>query len=272
MTSRPAHSDSADTPNCCVVRFSIKKGGKDIEPTCAGMSTEALDGLRDATKSWRDPKHVVRRLEALRQREQLPGLVLWYNLENHAMDTPAPLGVPFEPYELNEGRSPLADLIGSSAAVADPEAVAAMRSSRSKRALARLGIPAILLLSTLPNAITQIAIHRDPATSWIWAAPVVLMVLAAAIVWWLSDQWLLVPGGVVIRKTMVGKVGESLKLCTPANSMLIIRPQQSFFSLELWQGSHVKKRQATKLEAAALLAAWQSPIPPPDPDRLSDLG
>lgn len=271
MSSPPKDSTAADAPNCCVVQLEFKNGRRIPTPDAGGLSPAVIAELIDATASWRDAKYVIKRLESLREREKLPGLALWYAHPKHATDVPAPLDVPFEPYELDEGRAPLAELVGSTSS-ADPDELAALRTSRIKRMMARLGLPVIILAAQLPNAITQLAVHRNLFVLWLWGAMLVCGIATAVIIWWLSDQWLIVPGGVVIRKSMVGKVGESLKLYTPADSTLIVRPQQSINSLELWRGTHVKRRLATKLECAALLAAWQSHIPPPDPDRLSDLG
>lgn len=234
--------------------------------TLAGLICEQILAL---VPTWRSARFNAAQLEALRREYQLRGLVIWL-LRNPKVDAvvPPPLEVPIEPLELDEGRSALHELPGIQG---DGVGAKPLRSSRARRLLVRLGLPLVIILPQLFNGITQMVFNRNVYVYWTWGLMIGALIVATILIWWLSDQWLIVPGGVLIRKSFVGKVGQSLRLFTPADSLLLIRPHvQGVVQLELWRGGKCFRRRATPLELAALLAAWQSPLPPPSMDRLSD--
>jgi hypothetical protein len=53
--------------------------------------------------------------------------------------------------------------------------------------------------------------------------------------------------------------------------VLILNPSRPGWDAVIWRDGRSYLRKLTDLEAIALLAAWQSPIAPPEPERLSDL-
>ncbi len=230
------------------------------------LPEELHEPIRAAGAAWRDPKAVARRLDELRQQHDLPGLAIWYALEKNAPTVPQPLDLPFEPLELDEGRAPLAELVAE--AQADEQT---RRSNAFRRGLVRIGLPVFVLLPQLFNGVTQILIHRSRSVVLLWVGIIGVLVLAFGLVWWLADDWFIVPGGIVVRRRLIGRVGERLRLYTPADALLIIRQNQPGYILEIWQDGRPRQRKVTELEAAAALGAWQSKLPPPDLSQLSDL-
>lgn len=256
-----------NTERACHVARIVLEGLSNRRPAvCSTLPSEVIASVSDYGATWRDNQHVARRLQELRDDMELGGIALWYQRSKAQVDPPAPLTVPFEPLLLDESASPLAELCG----VAAPDRDVPRISPRWKRAAVRFGLPLAVVLPQVVNAIVQVAVQRSPFIVWLWGAMLVTMIGAGLLLWTLSDQWLLIPGGVIIRKSLFGKVGRSLTRYTPGDAVLIIRPMPPGHQAEVWRGQSVRGSRATQLEVIALLAAWQSPIPPPDLERCSD--
>lgn len=237
--------------------------------TCSTLSGDVCVDIRNAVNRPLKYRQAGARLFDLRTKHQLGGLVVWFfgKRTKDSVTVPPPFTVPFEPLELNEFRTPLHDLPGLAESTAEAER---MRCPIWRRGFVRLGIPAFVMSIQLINAIIQIAVHR---TLWIvslWVAIFAVVALGVALRYWLSDQWFLVPGGVLLRKTLAGKIGETLWLFTPRDSVAVIQGQGRMSILEIWRERSVRRRYLTGLEIAAFLAAWRSPLSPPPIDRLSD--
>lgn len=260
---------TADAKQVHVVRVAMSRAWKTQAVRCGTLAPEIVDEIRSLSAAWRDAKKSALSLDRLRRRHDLGGLVVWYAVDSKTppAPTPGPLTIPFEPLELDEGRAPLAELCG---ATGDEDAATALRSRRWRRGILRFGLPATML-AQLPYAITQIAVHRNLFTIVLWVSTFSLVFLSVFVVWCMADQWLLVPGGVVIRKSIVGKISESLRLYTPTDALIIIRPQPPGRVIELWRDGQARRRRTTVLETVALVAAWQSPLAPPDLSGMSDL-
>ncbi len=257
----------ADRPIVHVVTVALGDRASPAPVFCPTLPGDICIEIRDLAAKCRNPRDVAAHVRALCDEHKLGGLAVWYQPAKGIGTVPPPLGVPIEPLELDEARAPLHELPGLAGEWADPEA---LRTTRWKRTFMRLGLPVLILLQLLANVAMQVVADRRDVAVWLWVGVLGSLILAAVLVWWLSDHWLIVPSGVIIRKTLAGKVGKSLRLVTPADAVLLIRSQPQFHILELWVGRTVKKRKATKLETLALLAAWRSPLPPPSLDRLSD--
>jgi hypothetical protein len=257
-----------ETGQVHIVRVSLSRTSKVQDVQCDTLPPNAVDELRGLTAGWRDAKKSPGRLDDLRQRLGLGGLIVWHSPESKPPLVPKPLTIPFEPLELDEGRAPLADLCGAS----DDMAAAGLRRRQWNRGIFRYGLP-IIALAQIPNAIVQIAIHRDLFTIVLWTFIFGFIFGVFFLVWWCADQWFLVPGGLVIRKAFAGRVGESMQLHTPRDSLMIIRPQRPghAFGIEIWRDGQLRRRRATLIEATALVAAWQSSLTPPPISQLTDL-
>lgn len=90
--------------------------------------------------------------------------------------------------------------------------------------------------------------------------------------WSWRQQWLLVPGGIVSRKSRMFQSKTVLHVFRRIDSVLIAQ----YASRKLWavyvaDSAAVQMARMTPREAHLLLRAWLSPIPPPALERLSDL-
>jgi len=207
----------------------------------------------------------------LRERYGLPPLAVAYYHEGTPLPLPAPLEVPFGPLELDESRAPLADLMQA------VHTTAAVTPSPSWRCtLLRLGFSAgvagLLVAYVFFHLLTSRASVKVWSEAWLWSVVVAAFVLPGLAAALLSDQWFLVPGGVVTRRRLFGRAHGMLRRYTPQDTTLIVRPRErETWQIELWRGLRARKREATALEVVALLAAWQSPLPTPPLERLDDL-
>ncbi len=91
----------------------------------------------------------------------------------------------------------------------------------------------------------------------------------------LGGKWFLLPGAVAIVRAR-GRPSERLVLCTRRDSCVAIRYIRSgkttVLVAEVWLADGRSRRRAvSEREALSLLAAWQSPLPPPARERLGEL-
>ena len=231
-----------------------------------------LHVIDEALRGWRDDKYKVRHLAPVIERHRLPGVALVVNYKKDWFEVPPPIEVPFEPLELDEANPALRTLFAAYGEVTKT-AVQMPRRRPWRRHVVRWGIPLALVGALLPQAVhlTLLPMGNRAVAYWLWAALAAVVVGALTARWLASSQWLLVPRGLVIRRAVIGRVGVSLQLYTPADTYLSISPQQRKWIAELWRDRCKARKQITAYEAAALLAAWQSPLPPPEEEKLGDL-
>lgn len=237
---------------------------------CATLGEDDRLAVREAGALWRDLKYVRQRLQALARDRGWPGLALVYAVR-HNVAAPPPLDMPIEPLELSEG-NPAIRAIVERAAAADPatETSAAFRAWR--RVLARVGTGFIGFISPLFNAIAGLAM-RNWWQVYVNAGIMVLGIVVIGVVWWVtSAQWFIVPGGLIRRRGVAGKVGVQLTRFRPSDSLLLARSlPPTGWHVSLVHGDHQTTLRLTAIELSALLAAWQSPLPCPEIEQLDDL-
>ncbi len=257
---------------CHVVRLRPEKGVSRAVAASCDLPDDIRAAVVEAAAPWRDPPYVTKRLRAIVERHGLPGIaVLWETVKGGGPPTPPPITMPFEPIELNEAHPTLCDLCGASPDTAAPRP-APPKASAWRRFLVRLGMPVGILFFLGFELIS--AATASPRNPWmLLRLPLFVgtLLVVAGTVWWLSGQWLIIPGGLVVRRSVYGKVGVMLSRYTPADSMLYVRPMPPGWEVQIWRGRRHVKRMLTGLELSALLGAWQSPLPAPETDRLSDL-
>ena len=106
----------------------------------------------------------------------------------------------------------------------------------------------------------------------LWALMLTVFFGIFVLMWFLTDDWYIVPGGVIVRRSLFRRVGEKLRLFTPDNTMLVIRPGPPGFFAEVWKdGLPLASRRTTLLEASALVGAWHSDLDAPPLEQLSDM-
>jgi hypothetical protein len=90
--------------------------------------------------------------------------------------------------------------------------------------------------------------------------------------WRMSQQWLLVPGGLVVRTSSFRRRGWKVHLFVRSRSALVAYRQMKLrWTICVADPEANQMTMITPTECHALLRAWLSPLEPPDPDRLSDL-
>lgn len=190
-----------------------------------------------------------------------------------------PLEVPFEPQPLNEAESATMRLTARTdspdATVEDnPHTSELSRKVRRNVALAGGWVAAIpLVIFWLMAAVD--AMHQRKITMRLlfWTAISIATIFIPRRTKW-SQQWLVVPGGVILRKTGWLKPAASLHLFDRIASVLCLVPQTK--RMDQWIVAVADRESwaytiATRLEADFLLRAWLSPVPPPPLERLSEL-
>jgi hypothetical protein len=198
----------------------------------------------------------------------------------------SPLDVPFEPLPLNESSMAFASLDGATWSRDAAEAVQTENSPGlfdlppAWRRRLTLGVSWILVLLFVTN-LTQSSVRAvrvgKPTLELIWWVSLLFLTftglgLGGLGAWRSTDQWLLVPGGLV-RRSARSRSGEwAIHLYTPASSLLFIcEGRRTTRRVSVADAKTSAATEVTIAEAELLLRAWLSPIPPPSIEQLSDL-
>lgn len=261
--------------SCHIVVMSAQKWSvarsADWTATSATLSADDLAAVKSEGATWRDAKYVARRVRQLRDERGWPGIVLVWALKNRLVTPPPPLAVPIEPLELNEGDLAIR-MLAADPARAEParESVAAVRAWR--RFIARIGVGFIGFVNPAIQAIIGLAMRQWWQFYINLAITVIGLGVLIFVFWYTSGRWFIVPGGVIVRRGVLGKVAVRLARYTPGDTLLMVRPfPPSGWQAELWREKRVDSQRFTKTELSALLAAWQSPLTCPPLDLLDDL-
>ena len=114
-----------------------------------------------------------------------------------------------------------------------------------------------------------------PGSSIAWLVTLLVgaLVLATGGAFTWRRQWLLVPGGVVVRTTGFGWGHWRVRLYSRVRSVLYVgRISAVQWTIAVADGTRVETVRVTGAEATLLLRAWLSPLSPPPLERLTDLG
>lgn len=243
---------------------------KEVVLDCRTLSAEALCAIEPRVPRWRDFKYVAADLISYARQTELAGIALVEWTKKRPIDLPPPLRVPFEPLELDETAERLLDLLEQAGVdAADP------RLSRgygpTRRFFARLGVFNITLITLLFQAVFQVVLFRDRFVFIMWGAIFGVVLLAGLITRFFSSQWLIVPGGVIVRRGRVFHAATSAILYQPRNAVLYVCPEPgSYLAVLHTPKRRPSSRRLTAIELQALLAAWQSPLEPLSTERMSD--
>ena len=230
-----------------------------------GLPEPARQAIMDIGLGWKNQSKAIRELQDVRRQHNLPPLAIWYLNKNNTTEPPPAVEVPFEPLELDESRSPLDELVPGQK---DDET---RRANAFRRGLVRVGLPLAILLPQVLNGGIQLLVNPTRFTMLLWGAIWGILALVFLMLWWAADDWFIVPGGIVVRRSIWRRVGQKLDLYRPQDTTLIIRMNPPGFAIEVWRDGFGKQRKATQLEVLAALGAWQSTQPAPSRERLSDL-
>ena len=193
-----------------------------------------------------------------------------------------PLTVPFEPIPLDEANHAFHALEEGDSELRNAMDPSARRLTRDELTIRRLrktylyssGWVAMIVFGSLliiTGVVSLLSRKFEPML--IFFAFMLLMaslplLLGGAI----GPAWLLVPGGLVLRKARKRKMATDVHLFRPAETSLLIRP----LNKRLWQmivSDEIEFGIAkiSDRELTMLLRAWRSPLPPPSPEKLVDL-
>ncbi len=222
-------------------------------------------------------------LHTIRERHGLPGVALVQTVQGkHELTIPSPTLVPFEAIELDETHPAIEALLSSEARGHAPLLDVPVRSRYWRHTLR-----AIILIALLYAGLLVVARLSTPSL-WSWPETILFALLGAlALVsallvlafpvrgrpglrW--EPRWYLVPGGVALRRRAPLPLRRRWRLYTPRDTVLTITPLRSGWQAALDRGGVQIVHGFTPLECAALLAAWQSPVPPPPAELLEQLG
>ena len=243
--------------------------------TCPELSPELVEKVCDAAKSWRDDKYRLHRLWNLLTNKELPGLAVVYDpSEKKSIPLVQPLDVPFEPLILDETSPTVVQLAEHALDGPIDEDRRSRRSSLVRRFFIRIGLPTFWLIYWGTRAIQFILEHG--LHSWRGqiglVAFVLTIVVPIGVLWLRQRQWIVIPGGLIVRKTSLRRLKTSMRRFTAAEAVLILAWRQPGWEAQiLSEGEIVEKRKLTPLECVALLAAWQNPLPPPEMSKMVDL-
>lgn len=195
-----------------------------------------------------------------------------------------PIVEPFEPMPLDEGDAAFTALERGSASAdrAHPqrtetsdETIAARRRWHRRVTLGggwlAVGVFALLAVAHGIHSLAVGAITRD---FLIWSVALVTMLFGfgGRGAWRTSQQWFLVPGGLVRRRTKRLRQEWDVHLFRRADGPLLVWDQaRRMTSIVVADKRADGHTLVTATEADLALRAWLSPIDPPDEEHLSDL-
>jgi hypothetical protein len=293
MSANGDHERSAETSpgppgaGCHVISAGFGSGLDAWNVECATLDGAILHALRDASHPDQGREAVARRVLAVVRQNALPGVAIVWNgtpfppgpqrfllQSNVDLSVPKPWNMPFEPIDLDEADANLR-------AICDTDPVLQVQTCRTKRVgpfhLARWGMSYLFLVTLLPLA-AIFSCCCFPSLVSAGAAGWLLAFLVFACVGYVlvrrigtAGKWLLVPGGVVVRRERIWSRRAELRLFTPADTLLLLTPEPPGWRATLSDESRRVSRLLTRVEATALLRVWQSPCPPPPADRLADM-
>ncbi len=190
-----------------------------------------------------------------------------------------PITVPFEPTPLNEAEPAFSGLTGATgldAAQATATAADASVSRFRRNVGLGGGWGALIIFAGFSVFAVARAIQGGRVTAgsviWVLALTTMLLGIGRSPAWNPLTQWLLVPGGLVVRKS--GRFGRvwDMHLFDRRSGFLGVHQahkQQCMVCVADADSSH--RAIVTQSEATLLLRAWLSPLPPPAEERLGDL-
>lgn len=195
-----------------------------------------------------------------------------------------PFTLPFEPQPLHEVDSALiAEMAGEACAGAFPASAPPATNKQEPEAVRRVWrwirmngtwggmlIVAIVLLRDVMSWVEGAAVSRL-FVSWL-ALFVVFMLCKFAERLFETEEWLVVPGGAVLRKSTSRGSKWSLHVFDRRRSVLCVYEATGGKHCAIVSdGSETASREMTPNESDFLLRAWLSALVPPPAERMSDL-
>jgi hypothetical protein len=109
---------------------------------------------------------------------------------------------------------------------------------------------------------------------WLYGAVILLSIPGLAGFTFIAEskEWLIVPGGLLLRKKSRNPTQSDLELFTPKSATLVaVQSRKESWTVFVVEESRNQTLLLTTHETEMALRAWLSPIPPPSVDKLVDL-
>ncbi len=210
-------------------------------------------------------------------------LRLWH--ERSLPELPPPSRIRFEPHSLDESDPQFSELEATTFTSTSDEVAsspAPLRQGSSPGFTKRLirnhrlrgGWPllAILVIGFLPGVVGAVLRRQVTVEVFVYGLLLVSVYLVPAAGLFGTRQWLLVPGGLVVRKARLWDQRFLVRLFDRRRSVLcILHQRDGRWAVQVADAEHREQTLATDREVALLLRTWRSPLEPPPPDRLADL-
>lgn len=249
---------------CHVLRVRIAGDGTPLSAWAPTLPSEALAELAEVVAASPSGAELAENLPPTIQRLGCgPVAVLLTPLSEQHFPTPSPLVAPLAPTPL-DGRAPAlkALLAGRPQPPTDDALIGEERPKWWNRAEVRMGVPLLIAAALLAQAAVQIFVYRQLRFLLVVIGVAILalapLMPALARGW---QRWLLVAGGVLVQRCALAIFPRPAETFRPADTLLIVRDLSRDWLVQLWRDGHCTWRRATTPEVAALLCAWQSPLP-----------
>lgn len=263
---------------CDVVHLLRRTPGDTVHGVCGTLDLATVDRIAAAaTRRYRN-RAIRPRLDEVLAGLKPRRIVLVEQRPDVPRLTAEPIRVPFEPVELDEDDPRLSPLLSVEASRGDnpaaPQAPRAvpLQSRPIRRFAARCGRYGLIP----PLVLTFYGFLYSPkfpfAGLFYFSCATIVVAVSVGLRRW--AQWLIAPGCVVLRRSALLSPARRLQRCTPADTNLHVLQLPAAagggWLATLGHGYLAPSRILTPLEAAALLAAWTSPLPPPTREDLRE--
>ena len=265
----PTVSHSTSSRYCRVVVARRDHEAKRVETDYADLSRDAQAELEAIVGCRRYPVLIAPdELRAVRERHGTPPLAFLQTTAGpDALEVPTPVATDFTPLKLDDSQAALESLLGTGVAEdvlrGEPPAHGELR-----RAVAPYLVP-IVSLTWLAAWATGLWLAWSELAAYPARASVGVTCFGVAMfTYWLlvvqvARAWYLLPGGLARRR-----IGSSLmrwrwERFTPTDTVLSVIETEAGWRATLDTGGIVHRMALTRLEVAALLAAWTGDLAPP---------
>ena len=235
------------------------------------LDLAVMDRIREPALMGRNDKSRRQRLWSYVERKEVPGLaIVDINLTTEPLMPCRPIRVQFEPIPLDDTHPnliELAKLSGGDQPVVPRSRLLALSRNHLYQTLACLpGI--VVALSVLFDSMKTG--FRSQNLLFYLSLAMFLIALPIGLFW--TTRWFVVPGGIAIRSPSWRRSLRRPRLYTPSTTLLFVAEKGVIWTVRICDADRVLETcSMSRLECIAVLGAWQSPLPPPDANKLVDL-
>jgi hypothetical protein len=269
MNAGPALS-SAVAP-LHVLRLTRAKRRTPWAVECASLPEADVAAIREAVGN-RDAIKIAHSVEKVRRARNLPGLVLLCGSPQRALVVPAPLVHPFEPVPLGDGRCDdlfQSLLAGQSALDEAQQGKLAALQRAQRRSRWYLGA---FVNGWAGFCLLRIVLGGLPSTRDVLSFSMIMIGALFLLmgVMFRSTSWLLASQGAFVRRSRIFRPA-SYEFRPGADATTVIESRSDGCTVCLARRESWGLLELSAIECTALLAAWQSPVPPPSVGDVQNL-